>query len=137
MLSPYSMHASHAARECLDDCLLQLILIDTVAMRHPRRGCIAERIIEQVIPIHQYDLVMARYDELTDDSDDETGLVERWFSLAASRDSHWKGAMLAQLLRVIAVDGELDDAGIDELGSLAQAIGAAEELRMVLRLPLC
>lgn len=134
MLSPYSVHPSHNTRDCLDDCLLQLILIDTVAMRHPRRGCIAESIIEQSIPIHQYDLVMARYDELTDDSDDETGLLDRWFALAARHESHWKGAMLAQLLRVIAVDGELDDAGIDELDSLAQAIGATDELRMVLKL---
>jgi hypothetical protein len=137
MLSPYSMHPSHNTRECLDDCLLQLILIDTVAMRHPRRGCIAERIIERLMSIHQYDLVMARYDDLTDDTDDETGLVDKWFAVAAGRDSDWKGAMLAQLVRVIAVDGELDAEGIDELGSLAQAIGATEELRMVLRLPLC
>ncbi len=136
MLNPYPVHAAQKTRKCLDDCLLQLILIDTVALRDSRRGCIAERLIEQLIPTHQYDLVMARYDELTDDSDDETGLLERWFCQAAARDSQWKGAMLAQLLRVIALDGELDAEGVDELGSLAQAIGATEELHTVLKLPL-
>ncbi len=136
MLNPYPVHAAQKTRKCLDDCLLQLILIDTVALRDPRRGCIAERLIEQLIPLHQYDLVMARYDELTDDSDDETGLLERWFAAAAARDSRWKGAILAQLLRVIAVDGELDAAGIEELGLLAQAIRAIEEFQTVLRLPL-
>ncbi len=136
MLNPFPVHTSQKTRDCLDDCLLQLILIDTVALRDSRRGPIAERIIEQSIPLHQYDLVMARYDELTDDSDDETGLQEPWYAAAAARDSRWKSALLAQLLRVIAVDSELDAAGIEELGCVAQAIRAIEEFQTVLKLPL-
>ncbi|OQA47106.1 MAG: hypothetical protein BWY52_00349 [Chloroflexi bacterium ADurb.Bin325] len=138
MFNPHPVypHPTGKTHDYVDDYLLQLILIDTVALRDPRRGPVAERIIEQAIPARQYDLVMARYDELTDDSDDETYLLERCFRLAAGRNGHWKGALLAQLRCVIAADGEIDAAGMNELTDLAEAIDATKGLRTLLKLPL-
>ncbi|MGE5602524.1 MAG: hypothetical protein ACM30E_05710, partial [Nitrososphaerales archaeon] len=85
-------------KERLDELLLELILIDTVALADPRRGPIAEGLIERVISPGDYARVLDRYDELSDDDDNEAGLVEFVFGSASVKDSHWKSNMVRWLI---------------------------------------
>lgn len=134
MISPYHRQPSCSTVECLDDYLLRLILIDTVAMADSRRSQAAERVIEQFLPPYFYDRVMAHYDDLADDSDDERDLLAMWLGRAAHRGRDWKVAVLAQLLQVVSFNGVLEGSALAELSGLAQAIEAGRELAEVLEL---
>ncbi len=116
-------------KERLDEQLLELILIDTVALVDPRRSCVAERLIERVLSPGDYLRVLDRYDEMTDDSDDESELMAICFTRAASKDSHWKSKMLRWFTYIIGAGHPLCRDGLVEVASLAAAMGATIECK--------
>ncbi len=116
-------------KERLDEMLLELILVDTVALADPRRSPIAERLIERVLSPADYLRVLDRYDEMTDDSDDESELIAICFARAASKDSHWKSKMLRWFTHIIGAGHPLDEDGLVEVASLASAMGATLECK--------
>lgn len=109
--------------------LLELILIDTVALVDPRRGPVAERLIDRVLSPGDYLRVLDRYDEMTDDSDDESELIAICFARAASKDSHWKSKMLRWFTHIIGAGHPLTEDGLVEVASLASAMSAAQECK--------
>lgn len=114
-------------KERLDELLLELILIDTVALADPRRGPVAERLIERVLSPGEYLRVLDYYDEMTDDSDDESVLVAVCFTRAALKDSQWKTKMLRWFTHIVGVGRPLSEDGLVEVASLASAMGATLE----------
>lgn len=120
-------------KERLDELLLELILIDTVALADPERGPAAERLIERVLPPSDYNRVMARWDELSDDDDDESGLVEFCFLRAAAKDSHWKSKMLRWFTYIVGGGRPLSSEGLTEVAGLASAMGAALECQALFK----
>jgi hypothetical protein len=114
-------------RERLDELLLELILIDTVARSRPERGVVAERLVERVFPPAEYLRVIEYYDELSGDDDDDSQLVPIWFLRAACKDSRWKTKMLRYFSFVVGLGQALNEAGIAELAQLATAMGARLE----------
>lgn len=116
-------------KERLDELLLELILIDTVALVDPRRGPVAERLIDRVLSPGDYLRVLDRYDEMTDDSDDESELIAICFARAASKDSHWKSKMLRWFTHIIGAGHPLTEDGLVEVASLASAMSAAQECK--------
>ena len=116
-------------KERLDEQLLELILIDTVALADPRRGPIAERLIERVLSPGDYLRVLDHYDKMTDDSDDESELIAICFMRAASKDSHWKSKMLRWFTHIIGAGHPLNEDGLAEVASLASAMGATLECK--------
>jgi hypothetical protein len=118
-------------RERLDELLLELILIDTVAEGRDDRGPVAERLIERVLSPADYLRVLDYYDELSGDDDDETQLVAIWFLRAACKDSRWKTKMLRWFMHVVGLGQPLDADGIAELASLAAAMGARTECQVL------
>lgn len=125
--------SSPAPRERLDELLLELILVDTVALADPRRGPAAERLIQRCMSPGEYCRVLDRYDELSDDEDDEEGLVEFIFRCAAVKDSHWKSKMLRWFLYLVGGGQGLSNDGLVELAALAQALGAGREWQALYR----
>jgi len=116
------------ATEHLDELLLELILVDTVALGDPVRGPIAERLIERFLSPGDYASVLDRYDELSDDDDDdESELVSACFMKAAARDSHWKSKMLRWFTHIVGAGRPLTPAGLAEVASLAAAMNARLE----------
>ncbi len=122
-----------ASKERLDELLLELILIDTVAVTDPRRGPAAERLIERFLSPVEYARVLDRYDELTDDDDDESGLVEFCFRCAALKDSHWKSKMLRWFAYIVGGGRSLSSEGLTELTGLASAMGATHEWQAIVK----
>jgi hypothetical protein len=59
-------------RASLDDYLLELILMDTIAVAGGRPIPGAERVIQRFLPTGLYDRIIARYDALSDDRDDSS-----------------------------------------------------------------
>ncbi len=116
-------------KERLDEMLLELILIDTVALVDPRRGPVAERLIDRVLSPGDYLRVLDRYDEMTDDTDDESELIGICFARAASKDSHWKSKMLRWFTHIIGAGHPLSEDGLVEMASLASAMGATLECK--------
>lgn len=116
-----------APRERLDEQLLELILIDTVALASPERGPAAERLIERILPPAQYNRVLDRYDELSADDDDEAGLVELCFRRAAGKDSHWKSKMLRWFAYIVGGGRSLSSEGLAEVACLAARMAAGCE----------
>lgn len=116
-------------KERLDELLLELILIDTVALAEPCRGPVAERLIERVLSPVDYMRVLDRYDELSDDSDDESALMAICFTRAASKDSHWKSKMLRWFTHIVGAGRPLSQDGLAEVASLASAMGATLECK--------
>lgn len=114
-------------KERIDERLLELILIDTVAIADPSRGPVAERLIERVLPPSDYARVLDRYDELSDDDDDEAGLVDFFFRCASAKDSHWKSKMLRWFMYIVGGGQGLSNEGLIEVASLAAAMGASRE----------
>ncbi len=120
-------------KERLDELLLELILIDTVALADPRRGPAAERLIERVLSPSDYARVLDRYDELSDDDDDEAGLVEFVFQCASVKDSHWKSKMVRWFVYIVGGGRPLSNEGLTEVAALAAAMGASRECQALLR----
>ncbi len=112
-------------KERLDELLLELVLIDTVALAEPRRGPVAERLIERVLSPSDYARVLDRYDELSDDEDDEAGLVDFFFQRAAMKDSHWKSKMLRWFMYIVGGGQGLSSEGLTEVAALAASMGAS------------
>ena len=113
--------------ERLDELLLELILVDTVALADPRRGPVAEHLIERAMSPADYGRVLERYDELSVDDDDEAGLVEFCFRRASAKDSHWKSKMLRWFTHVVGGGLPLSNDELVELAGLAAAMGAKPE----------
>ena len=120
-------------KERIDEMLLELILIDSVALIDPERGAAAERLIERVLTPSDYARVLDRYDELSDDDDDEAGLVEFFFQCASVKHSHWKSKMLRWFVYIVGGGQGLSKEGQAEVGSLAAAMGAAREWQALLK----
>jgi hypothetical protein len=114
-------------KERLDEMLLELILVDTVALADPRRGPLAERLIERAMSPSDYTRVLDRYDELSDDDDDETGLIEFCFKRASAKDSHWKSKMLRWFTQIVGGGNPLSSDELIEVAGLASAMGANRE----------
>lgn len=121
------------SKERLDELLLELILIDTVALADPRRGPVAERLVERVLSPSDYARVLDRYDELSDDDDDEAGLVEFVFRCASVKDSHWKSKMVRWFVYIVGGGRPLSNEALTEVAALAAAIGASREYQALLR----
>lgn len=114
-------------KERLDELLLELILIDTVALADPSRSPAAERLIERVFSPSDYARVLDRYDELSDDDDDEAGLVEFVFRCASGKNSHWKSKMVRWFVYIVGGGRPLSSEGLTEVAALAAAMGASRE----------
>ncbi len=114
-------------KEQLDELLLELVLIDTVALADPCRSQAAERLIDRVLSPSLYARVMDRYDELSDDDDDEAGLVQFFFRRASAKDSHWKSKMLRWFAYIVGGGRPLSSEGLTEVAALAAAMGASLE----------
>jgi len=114
-------------REKVDELLLELILIDTVALADPRRGPIAERLIERVFSPGDYVRVLDRYDEVSGDDDDESRMVAFYFARAACKDSRWKSKMIRWFTHIVGAGQSLTEDGLVEVANLASAIGATIE----------
>ncbi len=115
------------SKERLDELLLELFLIDTVALVDAQRAPRAERLIERVLSPSEYTRVIDRYDELSDDDDDEAGLVEFFFQRASAKDTHWKSKMLRWFMYLVGGGRGLSSEGLTEVASLAAAMGAGRE----------
>lgn len=127
LYEPQGRRGMPVPRERLDELLLELILIDTVARLQPERGVVAERLVERVFPPTEYLRVIEYYDELSGDDDDDSQLVPIWFLRAACKDSSWKTKMLRYFSYVVGLGQALNDAGVAELAQLATAMGARAE----------
>ncbi len=119
--------------ERLDELLLELILIDTVAATNLERSSAAERLINRVLAGPLYDRVIARYDELSNDDDNEAGLIELSFRHAATKDSHWKSKMLRWFAYIVGGGRPLSSEGLTEVTSLASAMGAVHECQALFK----
>jgi hypothetical protein len=116
----------------LDEYLLELILMDTIAVTGKRCIPNVEHIIQRFIPEGLYDQIIARYDELSDDREDNNPFfLRRWLRIAASKDSRWKRKMIKRLLCVIRAGGPIGATELAEVASLAAAMGADQECRQV------
>ena len=118
-------------RERLDELLLELILIDTVARVDSCRGPVAERLIERVLSPTDYLRVLDYYDELSGDDDDDSQLVAIWFLRAACKESRWKTKMLRWFTHVLGLGQPLTDSGVAELAALATSMGAGAECQVL------
>jgi hypothetical protein len=116
-------------KERLDELLLELILVDTVALADPRRGPVAERLLERILSPGDYVRVLERYDEMSDDSDDESELMSICFARAAAKDSHWKSKMLRWFTHIVGAGRPLSQDGLAEIATFASAMGARLECR--------
>lgn len=114
----------------LDEVLLELILMDWLlaAGRRPRPQ--AEAIMLRFLPPGTYDRLIERYDELSDDDDDDASLLP-WLQRAALRSPWWKIAMIERFLYLDSLDSRLDDQALGEVASLSAAMGAREECRRI------
>jgi hypothetical protein len=119
-------------RATLDDYLLELILMDTIAVAGGRLIPGAERVIQRFLPMGLYDRIIARYDALSDDQDDDgPDLLRPWLKMAASKDSRWKRRMIVRFLCIMAAGGPAGYGELAEIAALATAMGAARECRQV------
>lgn len=120
-------------RASLDDYLVELILMDTIAVAGGRLIPNAESVIQGFLPPGSYDRIIARYDELSDDGDDAgPGIPLRWLRIAARKDARWKRKMIARFLCILAAGGPIGYAELAEVAALASAMGAGRECRQVL-----
>jgi len=110
--------------------------MDTIARPDGRRANTAEELIERSIPETYYERVMDRYDELSDDTDDESRLLEPWLARAAAKSSQWKAKMIWRFLYIVTVDERISNQAINEVISLAMAMDAGPECQQMLRIML-
>jgi hypothetical protein len=113
--------------ERIDELLLELILIDTVAVAKPHRASAAERLIARVFSRSDYARVLDRSDELSDDNDDDSGLVDLYMLRASAKDSHWKSKMLRWFSYIVGGGCPLSNDDLAEIAGLASAMGATRE----------
>ncbi len=117
----------------LDNWLLELILMDTIAIACdlPLPG--AEQVIQHFLPIGIYDQIIARYDTLSEDGDDnDPCLLQPWLCKAARKDSRWKHRMIVQFLCIMRTGGAIGPEGWAKVAALAAAMGASRECRQIL-----
>jgi hypothetical protein len=120
-----------------EDYLLELILIDTIALADPARDRAAEQMIERCIPADSYDAVMDLYDELSAGDEtaaaaNEQALLQPWYDAACAKDSLWKIQMIAKLLYVAAGGQVVSTEALADVAALAERIDATPELRALL-----
>jgi hypothetical protein len=118
-------------RNHLDDLLLQLIVIDTLAVADPRRTAAAELMLDRCIPRRYRHRVLERYDALTEGWRDDCDVPALWLPRAAARDSRWKTRMIACMIQIVTLDGAVSAAGLAEVAALARMMGAEQECRCV------
>ncbi len=113
----------------LDELVLQLVLMDSLIAvgRCPRPR--AESMILRYLTPGAYDRIIERYDELSDDDEDLN--LSPWLQLAALEPSWWKVAMIERFLYLASLDRRLDDRALGDVATLAAAIGAREECRLI------
>jgi hypothetical protein len=117
----------------LDRYLLELILIDSLAALDPRRGGMAERVVERYIPRPLYERVLERYDCLACDGD-EPDVLAHWLHRAARQDTRWKSKMILRFMHIVCVEGRLTEAGMADVAELARAMAAERECRRLFSL---
>jgi hypothetical protein len=115
------------SKERIDEQLLELILIDSVAKRDLSRSHRADSLTDSLFTASDYARMIDRYDELSDDEDDEAGLEEYFFLRASVKDSHWKSKMLRLFVYIVGGGHGLSNEGLTEVASLAAAMGALRE----------
>lgn len=131
--APARRRASPKANR-LDDYLLELILIDTLAVADPARVPAAERLIHKRIPRSIYPLVMDRFDALSEDADDDADVLALWLPKAALKDNRWKAKMIRWFVAVVMIGGRRVSVGqLIEIARLASAIGAAPQCQRLFR----
>lgn len=119
-------------RTTLDDYLLELILMDTIAVSGGRIIPDADRVIQRFLPPGLYERIIDRYDALAEDWDaDEPTLLGPWLKIAASKNSRWKRRMVARFLSILAAGGTIGASELVEVAALASAMGAGRECRQV------
>ncbi len=116
--------------EDLDDLVLVLILMDSLISAGRRSRPRAEAMIARYLPPGTYTQVVERYDQLSDDDDEDVNLLP-WLRMAALKPSWWKVAMIERFLYLASLDRRLDDQTLGEVASLAAAMGAMEECRLI------
>jgi hypothetical protein len=126
-----------APKERVDELLLELILIDTVALADPLRGPLAELLVERVLSPSDYNRVMTRWEEVSEDDDDDAGLVEFCFCRAAMKDSHWKSKMLRWFTYIVGGGRPLSSEGAEEVVALAARMSATGECRALFKVLHC
>lgn len=120
-------------QESLDDHLLELILMDTIAVAGGRPIRNAERVIQRFLPEGLYDRIIERYDELSDDADDtDPRALLRWLRVAARKDTCWKRKMIMRFLCIVRAGDPIGYAELAEVAALASAMGARRECRQIL-----
>lgn len=115
----------------LDDYVLELILMDTIAVAGGRARPGAEQAIQRFLPAGLYDRIIARYAALSDDEDDDPYLLLPWLRKAARKDSRWKRRMIVRFLCIVRAGGALGADELAEVAALAAAMGAGRECRQV------
>jgi hypothetical protein len=117
----------------LDNYVLELILMDTIATTGGRCCQGAERVIQRYVPPGLYDRIIERYDELSDDRDDfNPNFLDPWFKLAASKDSRWKRKMIQRFLCILRASGPIGKSELRDVAALAAAMNASGECSQVL-----
>lgn len=111
----------------LDDYLLELVLMDSFAVADARRIRVGERLIDRYIPNDYQSLLLERFDELTDDFDDDAHVLDPWLRRAAQKDSTWKIKMIGRYLSFLGAEMRITGEGLTEVAGLASAMGAAKE----------
>jgi hypothetical protein len=115
------------SKERTDEQLLELILIDSVARRDLSRSHRADSLTDSLFTTSDYARIMQRYDDLSDDEDDETGFEEYFFLRASMKDTHWKSKMLRLFVYIVGGGQGLSNEGLTEVASLAASMGAMRE----------
>lgn len=116
--------------DSLDDMVLELILMDSFISVGHRPRPRAEAMIIRYLPPGAYTQVIERYDELSDDDEENINLGP-WLRRAALMSSWWKVAMIERFLYLASLDRQLDDQALAEVCTLAAAMGAMEECRRI------
>ncbi len=120
-------------RQSLDDYLLELILMDTMAVAGGRPIPNAEGVIQRFLPRGLYARIIERYDELSDDGeDDNPNALARWLRIAEHKSPRWKSKMIVRFLCIVAAGGPVGYAELAEVAALASAMGAGRECRQIL-----
>lgn len=117
----------------LDDYLLELILIDTLAVAAPYREVYSERLIRRAIPPSVYGRVMDRFDALSRDAADDADILAQWLPRAASKNNRWKAKMVRWFVLVVGGGRRLNSEQLIEIARLAAAMGAAPHCQQLFR----
>jgi hypothetical protein len=113
----------------LDRYLLELILLDSLAVLDHRRGHTAEQVIDRCIPPPWYERAMARYERLSIDGADAQDVLAQWLPRAAQMNTRWKARMIRRFLLIVPVEGRFTEAGLADVAALARGMSAERECR--------